>query len=349
MLSADEWREYAVEIENDGTPSQVGPSAEDCLQVAALIGAAQLAWELVALPEHEQSDYADAYASVAADFNALLPQTGEAEPEKPLPAMLRRFMAALLNKAQAAGEKYGYRDNWLHDDWEEDLRRDIRAHVEKGDPVDVALYAAFAWAREYSLAAPGGTPRSPAIDGELLRSLLAEGFHTAFRKASEHKLSSQIHSLIGDLPQREWGEVIEFVAYGLESSFAAGHNALPAPMSEVERDTLSDLEICNLALSRIAAEPISSLDENSSAARHCAELYAPTLDNLLRCGTWPYQPLLANALSWRLAADLASALRDDVTRRHEAMAEFARALLANQEARIAEKAIADALSKREDG
>lgn len=124
---------------------------------------------------------------------------------------------------------------------------------------------------------------------------------------------------------------------------------LPASVSEVERDTLSDLEICNLALSRIAAEPISSLDENSSAARHCAELYAPTLDNLLRCGTWPYRPLLANALSWRLAADLASALRDDVARRHEAMAEFSRALLANKEAEIAEKAIADALSKREDG
>ena len=123
----------------------------------------------------------------------------------------------------------------------------------------------------------------------------------------------------------------------------------PAPMSEGERDTLSDLEICNLALSRIAAEPISSLDENSPAARHCLELYAPTLDNLLRCGTWPYRPLLANALSWRLAADLASALKNDVTRRHEAMAEFSRALLANQEARIAEKAIADALSKREDG
>lgn len=47
------------------------------------------------------------------------------------------------------------------------------------------------------------------------------------------------------------------------------------------------------------------------------------------------------------AADLASALRDDVTRRHEAMGEFSRALLANQEAGFAEKAIADALSKRE--
>lgn len=83
MLSADQWREYAAQIEAvsdvPGYPFPVGPSAEDCLQMAALIGAAQLAWELVALPEHEQSDYADAYASVAADFNALLPQTGEGE------------------------------------------------------------------------------------------------------------------------------------------------------------------------------------------------------------------------------------------------------------------------------
>ena len=139
------------------------------------------------------------------------------------------------------------------------------------------------------------------------------------------------------------------VSAALARSSKLIHKPAPAPMSEGERDTLSDLEICNLALSRIAAEPISSLDENSPAARHCLELYAPTLDNLLRCGTWPYRPLLANALSWRLAADLASALKNDVTRSHEAMAEFTRALLANKEAKIAERAIADALSKREDG
>ena len=41
MLSADQWRHYAIEIYNDGTPSQVGPSSEECREVATLIEAAQ--------------------------------------------------------------------------------------------------------------------------------------------------------------------------------------------------------------------------------------------------------------------------------------------------------------------
>ena len=85
--------------------------------LAALLEAARLAWELVALPEHEQSDYADAYASVAADFNALLPQTGEAEPEKPLPASASdtdRVIADIAAERRRQVDEEGYTAE--HDD-----------------------------------------------------------------------------------------------------------------------------------------------------------------------------------------------------------------------------------------
>ncbi|MGP1257071.1 MAG: hypothetical protein ACTS10_21825 [Kiloniellales bacterium] len=180
---------------------------------------------------------------------------------------------------------------------------------------------------------------------KLMRALLPQtGEGAATDHANVEPVSAEDAWMLAQAKKSE-AEVATWPDYKVAPAYRP---TTPAPMSDAERGALSKLEICNLALRRVGVPEISSLDENSSAARHCLELYAPTLDNLLRCGTWPYQPLLANALSWRLAADLASELRNDVTRRHEAMGEFSRALLANQEAGFAEKAINAALSKRED-
>lgn len=45
-----------------------------------------------------------------------------------------------------------------------------------------------------------------------LRSMIAEGTHTAFRKATDHALAMPIHRLIGELPPSDWSSVVEFVA-----------------------------------------------------------------------------------------------------------------------------------------
>lgn len=42
-------------------------------------------------------------------------------------------------------------------------------------------------------------------------SLLAEGFHTAFRKGTDHPSSAAIWRMIRDLPPEEWGAIIDFV------------------------------------------------------------------------------------------------------------------------------------------
>lgn len=55
------------------------------------------------------------------------------------------FAEALGEKLFAAQEKHGFRDDWMSPDWIEECRENLRRHVEKGDPRDVAAYCAFLW------------------------------------------------------------------------------------------------------------------------------------------------------------------------------------------------------------
>jgi hypothetical protein len=64
------------------------------------------------------------------------------------------FAAALRAKLAAAEAKYGWNDNWKFDDWEEDCRAQMRRHIAKGDPLDVAAFCAFLWGRGWSSAEP---------------------------------------------------------------------------------------------------------------------------------------------------------------------------------------------------
>lgn len=41
---------------------------------------------------------------------------------------------------------------------------------------------------------------------------LGEGFHTAFRKASDSPEATQIWDLISNMPAHEWHAILEFVA-----------------------------------------------------------------------------------------------------------------------------------------
>lgn len=67
-----------------------------------------------------------------------------------LDSLVAGFAAALLQKLLAAEEKYGFDDDWQRTTWENELRESLRHHVEKGDPLDVAAYAAFAWYHGWS-------------------------------------------------------------------------------------------------------------------------------------------------------------------------------------------------------
>lgn len=62
------------------------------------------------------------------------------------------FAEALALKLRANERKYGYGSDWSTDDWESECRRQMLEHLGKGDPRDVAIYAAFMWRRGWSTA-----------------------------------------------------------------------------------------------------------------------------------------------------------------------------------------------------
>jgi hypothetical protein len=71
----------------------------------------------------------------------------------PLAHLVNGFSEALLSKLRYAKEKYGYDNNWLRPGWQDELNRELCRHVEKGDPIDVAAYCAFAWHHGWPLTA----------------------------------------------------------------------------------------------------------------------------------------------------------------------------------------------------
>ncbi|WP_024517100.1 hypothetical protein [Bradyrhizobium sp. Tv2a-2] len=63
----------------------------------------------------------------------------------PLEALVSKFSAALLEKLRTAEKKYGYNNDWMRDNWEAECQKHLAEHLAKGDPRDVAAYAAFCW------------------------------------------------------------------------------------------------------------------------------------------------------------------------------------------------------------
>lgn len=55
------------------------------------------------------------------------------------------FANALKAKLLKSQVKYGYGNSWLCDDWMDKCRNDLKLHMDKGDPLDVAAYCAFLW------------------------------------------------------------------------------------------------------------------------------------------------------------------------------------------------------------
>lgn len=62
------------------------------------------------------------------------------------------------------------------------------------------------------------------ISEDDLASQLAEGIHTAFRKATDCPQALPIHRLISEMPDGEWGQVIRWTVSGIALNFTAGED-----------------------------------------------------------------------------------------------------------------------------
>jgi hypothetical protein len=69
--------------------------------------------------------------------------------------IIQAFAEELARKMRDAEAKHGFSDDWLRDLWEVECRRQMQAHLIKGDPRDVAIYCAFMWARGWPTTEPG--------------------------------------------------------------------------------------------------------------------------------------------------------------------------------------------------
>ena len=58
---------------------------------------------------------------------------------------IQQFAKALAFKLAKAEEKYGWGGAWLEESCVPAMREDLRKHIEKGDPLDVAAFAMFLW------------------------------------------------------------------------------------------------------------------------------------------------------------------------------------------------------------
>jgi len=94
------------------------------------------------------------------DVDAVL----QARAHDPLADLVSRFSAALLEKLRAAEAKYGYKNDWLRSDWEAKCQKHLAQHLIKGDPRDVAAYAAFCWHHDWPTTA---TPEPRTAAGSL--------------------------------------------------------------------------------------------------------------------------------------------------------------------------------------
>jgi hypothetical protein len=79
-------------------------------------------------------------------------------PDAPaLDGLVARFAAALRDKLHRSEAKYGWRGQWQRST-PDALRDDLLRHLAKGDPLDVAAFCTFLWARGESCAALARAP-----------------------------------------------------------------------------------------------------------------------------------------------------------------------------------------------
>lgn len=117
-------------------------------------------------------------AAVTLPAAALVELRATLSAQSPPPAddaeadLVARFSAALLAKLRASEAKYGWQRAWTKPDWQDELPAKLLQHVHKGDPIDVAAYAAFAWHHGWSVS-------PPPIMGEGLDAILDEAEEAA--------------------------------------------------------------------------------------------------------------------------------------------------------------------------
>lgn len=172
----------------------------------------------------------DACTAIIETVDDALAERTQAAPDK-IADLVSRFSTALLQKLREAEQKYGFGDDWLEDDWRDELVLSLAEHVAKGDPRDVAAYAAFAWHHGWSVALPD--PQEQVEEfvssrfGDDVLADLGERVDRVFEEAAElaqsegrtadhmARILAYVYSRdVGAPPQEAAGVAVTLLAYG---------------------------------------------------------------------------------------------------------------------------------------
>lgn len=145
-----------------------------------------------------------------------------------IPGSLRRLDRALGDAPAGEAPDYPMRDRLLAAErvkrvsasYLADVHRLIQAVREVLAEMNLGSddAAVPGWKRELEYGLGRGVRDERRIlrfEPQVLRSLLGEGFHTAFRKATDAPLAMPIHRLLSELDSDDWDAVLSFVMDGL--------------------------------------------------------------------------------------------------------------------------------------
>lgn len=65
--------------------------------------------------------------------------------KKEFTTLLRKLLPQVVAKLLRNEAKYRFSGKWKHRDWEQGCQLGLRNHTDKGDPIDVIIYAFFCW------------------------------------------------------------------------------------------------------------------------------------------------------------------------------------------------------------
>lgn len=90
-------------------------------------------------------DVADLRAELAEAKASSVIFSAELDPDTR--RLVLRFAQAVADKLRKSEEKYGFKNEWMMWNWVGDgtILTEFEKHVDKGDPVEVAIYCAFLW------------------------------------------------------------------------------------------------------------------------------------------------------------------------------------------------------------
>lgn len=92
--------------------------------------------------------------------------------------LIKALSERITDKMFANQSKYGWTNEWKTRDWEQECRDEMRRHIEKGDPRDVAIYCAFMIYRNW----PTSVPLTEEEEAEIEKMV-----EETFRKEREEK------------------------------------------------------------------------------------------------------------------------------------------------------------------